>query len=403
MKIDKINCINKFNTQTYNKTLKQENIKTPYSDYKVGYYMPIFCGNIPLAKLYEEYNWYINCDRVPAVNSFLKINGSKEVMTKFLEEILKTKDRGYEFVESIVSQPRNISELKSKIAEKILPNSDLLQIYSPTSLYNQAYTNFLKTKYDNARSMYELLKIRPDWSGIALIEKYKRLHGNEDLTIGCVPKQITTDHLYRIIEYLKDKMEVGYKPYKEIESIVIDNRTYEFKYFTEGKSSKNVFGLFIPALGKKYVIKMDNPEARSLEAPFALGTLAKIDGYLTSNSSRNSAPLCYYDHKNNFSVYKYIEHAAVSENTNNLNVIRQKLPDFNALGLHYNDTVGFKNFFCLNERSLDTHYRMFDYDRAINNNEWISVDNDHVTYSSQLQPMLNWYNSSLPNGMGMFN
>ena len=49
---------------------------------------------------------------------------------------------------------------------------------------------------------------------------------------------------------------------------------------------------------------MDEPSNRSLNAPFALGTLAKIDKYLTVNRSRNSAPLCYYDHEHNFSIYK---------------------------------------------------------------------------------------------------
>ena len=147
---------------------------------------------------------------------------------------------------------------------------------------------------------------------------------------------------------------------------------------------------------------MDIPEKRSLDEPFALGTLAKIDSYLTLNGSRNSAPLCFYDHANNFSIYKYIEHAHVDEPTNDLTVIKKHLPDFKALGLDYNDTVGYKNFFTLNEKSIDTPWRMEGFREAINKHEWISVDNDHVTYNNSFQPSINGYHKSLPNAMGMF-
>ena len=83
-------------------------------------------------------------------------------------------------------------------------------------------------------------------------------------------------------------------------------------------------------------------------------------------------------------------------------VIKRHLPDFKALGLEYNDTVGYKNFFVLNEKSLDTHWRMQGYSEALNKNEWISVDNDHVTYNNRLQPNVNGFHKSLPNAMGMF-
>lgn len=210
------------------------------------------------------------------------------------------------------------------------------------------------------------------------------------------------EHICPIAEYLRSQMEIGLKREKKIEDLVLDGRTYQFSYFTEGKSSKNVFGMFIPASNKKYVIKMEDPEKRSLDAPFALGTLAKIDAYLTTNRSRNSAPLCYYNHKYNFSIYKYIEHTAVEENDHDINTIRKKLPDYKALGLDYNDTVGYKNFFKLDANTSDTHYKLDGFKEALNNNEWVTVDNDHVTYNNRLQPSISKYHASLPNAMGMF-
>lgn len=405
MKINSINSINVYSNIKRNNIGKQQH-KTNMPDrlpvsFPNNYNLTTFKA-IPLEKLYSEYNWYINCDRIPAVNSFLKMDASKEVMNEFLTEILKTKDRGYQFIESIVMQPRNTETIMQGLENKLGKDSEHLLTFIPNSPYNNAYNNYIETKFLNARSLYELLKIRPDWKGSALIDKYIQIYGNDNLTIGRVPRQISVNHLYKIIDYLKGNMEIGIKSNKKIENLVLDGKTYEFKFFTEGKSSKNVFGLFVPSEGKKYVIKMENPDSRSMDAPFALGTLAKIDGYLTANYSRNSAPLCYYDHKNNFSIYKYIEHKHVNENPNDMSVIRKNLPDFKALGLQYNDTVGFKNFFTLNEHSSDTHYRMEGFKDALGKEEWISVDNDHVTYSNRLQPSVSKYHSSLPNAMQMF-
>ncbi len=45
---------------------------------------------------------------------------------------------------------------------------------------------------------------------------------------------------------------------------------------------------------------------------------------------------------------------------------------------------------------------MVGFQDALNKNEWISVDNDHVTYNNRLQPFVNGFNKTLPNAMGMF-
>lgn len=402
MKINSINYLPKnININTYNKRSRQG-----YSNHNEisgfnKFSTPTF-RSIPLDKLYAEYNWYINCDRVPAVNSFLKMEAPKSDMNYFLKEILNAKDRGYEFIDSIVSQLRNSTKILNGLKSKLGEDSGLLLTFIPDSPYFNAYTNYIETKLSNATNIFELLKIRPDWRGDVLIEKHKQIKRNNDFSIGNIPKQIPENHLNEIIEYLRDKMEIGIKLNKNIDNLVIDDKCYEFKFFTEGKSSKNVFGLFIPSDKKKYVIKMEEENKRSLDAPFALGTLAKIDGYLTANNSRNSAPLSYYDHKRNFSIYKYIEHSHIKGNPNDLQTIRKKLPDFKELGLDYNDTVGFKNFFELNENSLDTCWHMEGYNEAIPRLEWISVDNDHVTFANRLQPALINYHTVLPNAMQMF-
>jgi hypothetical protein len=402
MKINKIT----YNISQAQINNRQKKAKTQYSEkgllmsYPAEYYMPSFRG-INLGKMYEEYNWYINHDRVPAIKSFLKMTYPKEIMEEFLTHILETKDRSYELIDSITHMPRESVSITKALGEKIGTNSKILMPFLPDNPYNKAYTNYIEQKYERD-CIIELLKIRPDWSEQALINKYESKFGNKKLKIGKLPKQIPQEHLDQILPYLKSKMEIGLKNRQQIDDLVIDNKTYQFLFYTEGKSSKNVFRITIPSVAKKYIIKMDIPENRSLDKPFALGTLAKIDSYLTLNRSRNSAPLCYYDHDGNFSIYKYIEHAHIDKQTNDINEIRKHLPDFRALGLDYNDTVGYKNYFKLEKDSIDTHNLMEGFDEALDKNEWISVDNDHVTYSNRFQPSINGFHKPLPNAMGMF-
>ena len=361
----------------------------------------IHFGSRSINHLYEEYNWYINHDHTPAINSFLKIEADKKTMDGFLTAILNTEDRSYQFIDSLVRQPREMGKLTKSLQEKVGEESKNIMPFMFDSPYHKAYTKFIEKKYLNSHTLSELLRVRPDWKGDVLLEKHRQLKGNDYFEIGNIPKEFPHNHLFTIADYLKNQMEVGLKPKKDINNLKLDNREYEFKFFTEGRSDKNVFGVFTPE-HKKYVFKMAPEETRSLDNPFALGTLAKIDTYLTTNRSRNSAPLCYYNHDRNMSVYKYIEHTPVDNPSKDMKVISEHLPDFKNLGLTYNDTVGEKNYFRLNYNSNEDIRNTEGFSQGIENNEWISVDNDHVTYNNRFQPMINKYHSPLPNAMQMF-
>jgi len=402
-----IQAIKPYNTNIIQyKTTKKQTFQDCNEEPKALYIYPALYANInfrgrSMEKLWEEYNWYIHHDKTPAIFSFLKIKEAPEMMDKFLTEILKAGDRSKEFFSSIVYNPRAAITITDQMHRVLPPTSQIFMPFSYTSPYNQAYTRFIENKVNETHSLEDLLRIRPDWRGDVLIKKYRELKGNDNLTIGNVPKELPIEHLREIIKYLSGQMEFGLKSKKDIPSLQLDGRMYDFKYFTEGKSDKNVFGLFTPE-GKKFVLKMSKPECRSLDAPFALGTLAKIDSYLTYNRSRNSAPLCYYNHEGNFSIYKYIEHVPVGAATNDLNVIAANMPDFKSLGLAYNDTVGYKNFFRLSAESNADLAAAEGFQDGVSKGEWISVDNDHVTYNNYWQPSISQYHASLPNAMQMF-
>ena len=75
------------------------------------------------------------------------------------------------------------------------------------------------------------------------------------------------------------------------------------------------------------------------------------------------------------------------------------MPDFKDLGLSQSDTVGANNYFALghNQECMRNSY---DVEYGINNGEYVSVDNDHVTYSQILSPMINKYFKHLPQSVG---
>ena len=93
-----------------NNSLRLQNCYPSY------YYLTSFRG-ANIGKMYEEYNWYINQDKVPAIMSFLKISAPKEELDEFLTHILNTKDRSYELIDSIVSAPRETGNILRKLSK----------------------------------------------------------------------------------------------------------------------------------------------------------------------------------------------------------------------------------------------------------------------------------------------
>ena len=251
------------NSGTSTPVSNNENAKSPIYIYPASYANINFRGN-SMSKLWADYDWFIRHDNTPAIFSFLKIKEAPEVMEKFLNAILETSDRSKELFTSIVNNPRNSLEISEKLAQVLPANSPNLLPFLINSPYNKGYAKFIDGKFNEAHSLEDLLKIRPDWRGEVLIKKYEALKGNRNLEIGNIPKEIPSSDLTQIVDYLSKQMEYGVKNKKKIESLTIGYRKYDFAYFTEGKSDKNVFGLFTPE-GKKYVLKMSTPERRSLD------------------------------------------------------------------------------------------------------------------------------------------
>ena len=353
----------------------------------------------PLQVLQNEYNTLIKTKGLNPVKAFFSISDEQSAMDGLLTSILKTEESAFEFIADAIKNPRETSFITNALPEKVGPNSDNVMTFFYTSPYAIAYKGVIAKKFDEAKSVGELLAIRPDWRGAKLLEKHKSLHGDTGFELGEIPQELPKDDLMNIANYLKRFMQGGgAKTPTKIDGINLSSGRYEFEYFTDGKTNKNVFGLNLPS-GKKYIMKMADENMRSLDEPFALGTLAKIDTYMTANKSRNTAPLLYYNHDKNFLIYEFIEHIPVDGDTRNLSVINEHIPDYKALGLQFNDSVGSNNCFLLSEKSNPRLVDSVDFINGIEKGEWVSVDNDHVTYSNNFHPQVREFHSYLPNGM----
>lgn len=359
-----------------------------------------FKGGKSITALLDEYKWGIRHDKLPAALSFIKLDAPPESIDKLLRHILKDNDLSFEFIDSFSTQPRQIKHVVKALREKLTETSDVLNIFASDSPYKKAYANYLDIRVQNAKSVSELLAIRPDWDEQVLIQKHKELYHNNDFELGVVPNSIGTDNYKIIVDYLRSYMDIGFKTKKNISDLNINGQVFKFENFIDGKSDKNVFKITTPS-GDSFILKMGKPEERGLNKPFAIGTLAMIDTYLTKNNCRNSAPIRYYHHNSNTALYEFIEHNTADTKFTTSNAFTQNMPDFADLGLTQNDTVGSNNYFKLeaNQKAMQGTY---DFQYGVDHKEFISVDNDHVTYNQLLCPVDYKYNKPLPCEMQMF-
>ncbi len=359
-----------------------------------------FRGGVQLTGLINDYRWFINNDKTPAINSFLKINAPKESMNQLLNYILSNKDTSYEFIDSIVKQPRNVTKIYKLCNEKVPWNADILNIYVPNNLYVKAYENYIDERYKNAASVSELLKIRPDWKEEVLLSKHRELYHNDDFELGIVPDSIGQENFQAVAEHLKKHCTYGFKRQTEIPDLNINGKTFTFKPYLDGKSDKNVFRIKTPD-GQRFVIKMTTSENENLNQPGSLGLVSIIDTYLTQNSCRNAAPIKYYNKNQNIAIYDYINHNKVDQIRFSIYEMLNRMPDIKDLGITIYDTIGSNNYFRLDD-SQKALRNANDFKYGTLHDEVISVDNDHSTYDKILFPIVNKYHKAIQNEIQMF-
>ena len=406
MEINKINLFTRKDSFFSNRIQKKYNNNNPIKGEEVAK-QQVFAHNLNFKShsamtlaLANEYKNLVYNKHVLPIDAFLKIKAPKEALEKLLCNILTENDTSYNFIDSIVSNPRQNKHYNEALAEILPEESFLFDFYNHKNPYTIAYKNYIDSRYKNASSVSELLKIRPDWSEKVLFQKHRELYHNDNFELGYIPQSIgNIDNLQQITNYLRSFFDYGFKIDKKIDDLIVNNKVFKFKNFIDGKSDKNVFLIETPN-AEKFIIKMGSLEQKGLNLPFAIGTCSIIDTYLTQNNCRNSAPIRYYNHENNIAIYDYIEHKH-ADKMNSLGEFTDNMPDFEDLGLKHNDTVGNNNYFVL-DKDQNAMKNTYDFKYGVEHNEYVSVDNDHVNYTQNLNPKIEGYHIFLPNAMQMF-
>lgn len=359
-----------------------------------------FNGGVPLTKLINDYNRLIHVEKNGAINSFLQLEAQKESLDSLLRFILKDDKLSHDFFYSITDQVRSNRKFYNELVKKIPSRSDLLNFGHPLSPYYKSYEKYIDDLYLNAESVSDLLKIRPDWKEDVLLKKHRDLYHNDSFELGFVPDCIGKENFPELVQYLRLHSQFGFKMHKDIPDLKLNGNNFKIYALIDGKSDKNVFNV-VAENGESFIIKIASVENKSLDEPFALGTLAKIDMYLTRNNCRNSAPIRYYSHDMNTAIYDYINHSKVPR-VADVSQSGKKIPDFVDLGMRQNDTVGSNNYFKL-DKTQTALKNSYDFRYGVEHEELISVDNDHATYVNILAPRIDKYHKDLPNAMlGMF-
>ena len=206
-----------------------------------------------LADLKNEYTWYVNHDKTRPLDAFLKIKANKEAINELFADILSDENLSYGLIDDIAGRAREAKTNFKKLEDLLGYDSPNLYFYDSNALYSNAFGKYMDKKYREANSIESLLKFRPDWKEDALINKYEQLTGSRDLKFGNLPEEFSNGRFEKIYNYLQNYMQSGFKNPREIPPLNLDNRTYTFEYFTDGRSDKNVFGVYTPY--KKYIFK----------------------------------------------------------------------------------------------------------------------------------------------------
>lgn len=149
----------------------------------------------------------------------------------------------FNLIDDIAGRARDAQQNYTILKELLGSNSDNLKFFLPQNPYGKAFEKYMDKKYNDAKCLEPLLKLRPDWRESALINKFEQLNNNRSLKIGNLPQEFQDGSFEKIHDYLRGYCQYfGYKTQENIPPLQIGNKTYNFEYFTQGKTDKNVFG-----------------------------------------------------------------------------------------------------------------------------------------------------------------
>lgn len=298
----------------------------------------------------------------------------------------------YDFIKELTNNPRDSLKKQDDI-RALLPQNDIYKWKQ--DVYLNAYSSFTEKFFNEANSIDELIKHRPDWTGNKLRNKFQSLHPGEVFKFGKIPtdfidKETFNQLLKQIYETVnKQAYKVFSKEY-EFNAININGNEFKVKPLTGGASSKIPLLVTTPSQ-KKYVLKI-NPDkypdhVDPIDVADSIILQAIIDYYLTLNNCQNAAKMYYYEKHFNVAVYEYVEKDLDQSQVQGAEKISgnfvRKMKDLKALGITFNDTIGDNNV-------------------LVNKGNLVVVDSGHCTFEEFLKPVIWGYHKDLPNNIQSF-
>lgn len=288
-----------------------------------------------------------------------------------------------DFVQFLTADPREC-QLKSADVKKILADNLL---GSRKREYNSVFRKYTQQMYDQATTLEELVKFRPDWDERALWEKHYQLKESGPLTLGKLPASFNPENSFneigeQLTEKTKQAIRLRNQKKKVPESFDISsgNLTLTFKRLKSGQSTKSVY-LVEPEAGKKFVVKIDPIFKNRLNRGNSVAQDAIIDYYLTANECENVAKLYYFNNDYNLAIYEYVEpdedQSAVESCIEQQTGLNANMPDYTALGMIFIDNHGSDNI-------------------RVRNGKFVVIDSGYSFYNCSLKPRVSWYHSQLP-------
>lgn len=303
-------------------------------------------------------------------NSYLsKINSfnTPEETKNYLNNVINSDYERENFIDELTSNPAKSKEIVQLLKRKLGGEKKFSDWYLDKNGYVENYEKYLNTKYKNATSVDELLKIQPNWGYWAFERKQADIDFpfqnvdnlmrdmNINFNFGSIPYDLCSKSDFSNICNVLKNSEFGIrnKGISTVNGYIIADQ------LSGGdKSAKNIYKLRTTN-GNKYILKTDRfyPEDKlenesnryiprfAKETKLLKGDAvyldACIDRYLDLNGIKSNAKLLYYDFKNNAALYEYVEGSEplYTGKKGNVDAIEANrlFEDINDVGVYIND------------------------------------------------------------------
>ncbi len=245
-----------------------------------------------------------------------------------------------EFVEQVISNPRNSEEKVKNLLTKAGSTENFLNWYFAENGYKAKYSEYINKLLKKAKKPEDLIRISPNWGVWALENKF-----GKNFFIGSTPADIGSKRDYRnLVTKLLQNKDTGYSV-KEFCGGLSGKRTFlvdtgKQKYILKAQQDYSLYSKELKAALEKDKWLKDTfirtyKENENMKSDSSYMN-AMIDFYLNLHNSPNAAKIHCFDSKTSSVLYDFIEGSECKEKID-INSVNKLLPDLRKLGIFYND------------------------------------------------------------------